>query len=168
MNKDQLNDATAPRSVDQQQSCSASHVAVRALWAGDRFRAYGSLWTYLGAESDADGTARKHSEHSIEMGDRGYGYMADSICTFERDVSVEFVEPNDAVHLHRFVRPFRLQKGKVVEQPANTRKLRRNDRARSTDLAWTLPQEAWLPVEKYLIGRPAYWFNGVVRPNDQV
>jgi len=70
-----------------------------------------------------------------------------------------------SVPLHRFVRPFRLQSGKIVEQQPNTRKLRRNERARSTDLAWTEPQDGWLPVEKYLIGRPAHWFKGVVRPN---
>lgn len=56
------------------------------LTGGDRFMAYGSLWTKLGHD-----TARKHSKESRMLGERGYGYIGDSLCSFERTDEVEFV-----------------------------------------------------------------------------
>lgn len=58
------------------------------LWVGDRFTAYGSLWTRLDHR-----TARQHSERSIQLGPDGGGYMADTICTFTTEEAVVFVPP---------------------------------------------------------------------------
>lgn len=60
------------------------------LWAGDRFRANGALWSKLDHE-----TARKHSMESLQLGVRGAGYMGDPLCSFEAGDSVIFVDPTD-------------------------------------------------------------------------
>lgn len=62
-----------------------------ALWVGDRFTAHGSLWTRLDHR-----TARQHRPESIELGERGAGFLADTICSFEPDEQVEFVPPRPA------------------------------------------------------------------------
>lgn len=56
------------------------------LTSGDRFTAYGALWTKL-----SPSTARKHSTDSLALGAKGYGYVGDSLCTFEQTDLVEFV-----------------------------------------------------------------------------
>ena len=58
------------------------------LYAGDRFSRSGKddLWTKIDP-----GAARRHSDESRSLGDRGYGYYGDAICSFERDDEVEFV-----------------------------------------------------------------------------
>jgi hypothetical protein len=58
------------------------------LWVGDRFTAYDNLWTKLGHD-----TARQHSESGLKLGDRGYGYIADTICSFDKHDAVTFVPP---------------------------------------------------------------------------
>jgi hypothetical protein len=68
-------------------------IEVEQMWVGDRFRAHGSVWTYLGATDEKYATARKHSPESIALNDRGHGYFGDTICTFERKERVEFVAP---------------------------------------------------------------------------
>jgi hypothetical protein len=60
------------------------------LIPGDRFSAFGALWTKLDGS-----TARKHGDESISLRERGFGYRADSICTFERERPVIF-KPVDA------------------------------------------------------------------------
>ncbi len=59
------------------------------LWVGDRFVAYGSLWTCIDRE-----TARKHGSESINLLERGYGYVGDTLCSFEPNSMVNFVPPN--------------------------------------------------------------------------
>lgn len=58
------------------------------LYTGDRFRrsGKGDLWTKIDPDS-----ARLHSDESRALGKRGYGYIGDAICDFERDDEVEFV-----------------------------------------------------------------------------
>lgn len=56
------------------------------LTSGDRFTAYGALWTKLSTS-----TARKHSADGQALGANGYGYVGDSLCTFEPTDRVEFV-----------------------------------------------------------------------------
>lgn len=63
-------------------------VMISKLWVGDRFYAYDKLWTYLGEH-----TARNHRKESIQLGERGYGYIGDTICSFEPDELVRFVPP---------------------------------------------------------------------------
>jgi len=58
------------------------------LCRGDRFRYAGSLWTKVDYNS-----ARKHSGESIALRAIGYGYIGDSICSFEPTDRVEFVAP---------------------------------------------------------------------------
>lgn len=59
-----------------------------ALWAGDRFTAFGSLWTKIGHD-----TARQHSPESVKLGEDGYGYLGDTICSFATSDPVEFDPP---------------------------------------------------------------------------
>lgn len=61
-------------------------VKFEQLWVGDRFRACDSLWTCIGG-----GRARKHSDSSIKLGTRGFGYIGDTVCSFEANDLVEFV-----------------------------------------------------------------------------
>ncbi len=56
------------------------------LCPGDRFIAYDSLWTKIDADA-----ARKHSKESMALGDHGYGYVGDLICSFERNDEVLFL-----------------------------------------------------------------------------
>jgi len=63
------------------------------LWLGDRFimrypenDGKPSLWT----KTDIT-RARKHSEASQKLADRGYGYIGDNNCSFEMTDLVEFV-----------------------------------------------------------------------------
>lgn len=63
------------------------------LWVGDRFAVHGSLWTRL-----SPSTARKHGNESVALGQRGYGYIGDTICSFEADDVVEFVAPRKAMN----------------------------------------------------------------------
>jgi hypothetical protein len=74
-------------------------VRIRQLWVGDRFEVYDSLWTYTGASGDGIwATARKHSPESIALGEKGYGYIGDAICSFRLSYWVRFVpvsNPND-------------------------------------------------------------------------
>lgn len=56
------------------------------LEVGDRFRAVDALWTKVGHE-----TARKHSKASISLGELGYGYIGDALCSFEPTDPVVFV-----------------------------------------------------------------------------
>lgn len=70
------------------------------LEPGDRFSAFGALWTKLSAT-----TARKHSPDSRALGDRGYGYIGDSHCSFMRDGAVVFepvpaARPSDELRCH--------------------------------------------------------------------
>ena len=58
------------------------------LWSGDRFVAFGTLWTKI----DPD-YARKHSKESIALAEQGHGYMGDTVCSFDRDDEVGFVPP---------------------------------------------------------------------------
>ena len=58
------------------------------LWVGDRFTAFGELWTKLDHQ-----TARQHRKESIALGERGCGYLLDTICSFRRDDAVQFVPP---------------------------------------------------------------------------
>lgn len=64
---------------------------ISELWVGDRFRAHGSLWTSLGRDGTGTITARKHSPESQALGARGYGYIGDTICSFEDGEEVEFL-----------------------------------------------------------------------------
>lgn len=66
-------------------------VRVEELMVGDRFRAYGALWTYLGRNARGEATARKHSQESIRGREAGYGYKMDTICCFSPREKVEFV-----------------------------------------------------------------------------
>jgi hypothetical protein len=93
---------------DSKQDASSLHSLVRGqlvslgdLRVGDRFLAYGSLWTYLGNDGRDNLTARKHSPESINLAARGYGYIGDTICSFERSERVEFVAPNAGNAQHR-------------------------------------------------------------------
>ena len=74
------------------------------LWVGDRFNAHGSMWTKLGHD-----TARQHSERAIALRDRGYGYIGDTICSFEPENAVEFVPPTAGVETGA---PAQLEDGK--------------------------------------------------------
>ena len=57
------------------------------LWIGDRFYyAEKTLWTKV-----SNDTARHHSKYSIDLKEKGYGYMADSVCSFNLKDKVEFV-----------------------------------------------------------------------------
>ena len=58
------------------------------LCSGDRFSRSGKddLWTKIDPN-----TARHHSNESRSLRERGYGYIGDGICSFERDEEVEFV-----------------------------------------------------------------------------
>ena len=57
------------------------------LWIGDRFKLSDeSIWTKIGVD-----TARGHSKESIKLKDRGYGYIGDSICSFELTDKIEFI-----------------------------------------------------------------------------
>ncbi len=55
------------------------------LVPGDRFIAFGKLWTKI----DVD-TARGHSTASIDLEAKGYGYIGDVICSFDKRDKVEF------------------------------------------------------------------------------
>jgi hypothetical protein len=68
---------------------SCSVVRFDQLTAGDRFEALGRLWTKI----DCD-VARKHSEASLMRGAKGYGYIGDSLCSFDPQDVVSFVAPN--------------------------------------------------------------------------
>lgn len=59
------------------------------LIAGDRFLAFGKLYTKL---SEHERSARDHSG-SITAGLKGYGYRMDGIYTFESYDEVEYVPP---------------------------------------------------------------------------
>lgn len=59
------------------------------LWTGDRFIAYEALWTKIDPEC-----ARKHSKESMALGERGHGYIGDTICSFDREDEVRFLPPN--------------------------------------------------------------------------
>ncbi len=61
------------------------------LYVGDRFTAFGNLWT----KTECD-QARQHRAEGIALGDSGYGYRADTICSFGRDDEVKFVPPDAA------------------------------------------------------------------------
>jgi hypothetical protein len=64
------------------------------LWVGDRFFLEGSPlvpWTKLGPD-----TAREHSLPSIALAERGFGYLGDTICSFDRDDPVKFQPPASA------------------------------------------------------------------------
>lgn len=64
------------------------NIKFRELTSGDRFYAYGSLWTRI-----QPGTARRHGPESIALKERGYGYIGDGICSFEEDELVKFIPP---------------------------------------------------------------------------
>jgi len=71
------------------------------LMVGDRFEAHGGkLWTKV----DHD-VARKHSKESMAMKDEGYGYIGDSLCSFELSDVVSFIPPNAGIE-----RPMKPQK----------------------------------------------------------
>lgn len=62
-------------------------IEFKELWIADRFKlSNGSLWTKVGND-----TARQHSKESINLKERGYGYLGDAICSFEPEDKVEFV-----------------------------------------------------------------------------
>ena len=56
------------------------------LFIGDRFVFVNTLWTKV--DPDA---ARKHSKSSIALAAKGFGYVGDTICSFERNDKVDFV-----------------------------------------------------------------------------
>lgn len=58
------------------------------LWVGDRFTAYNGLWTKVDWES-----ARHHSNASRALASRGFGYIGDTLCNFEKESLVTFVPP---------------------------------------------------------------------------
>ena len=62
-----------------------------SLWVGDRFNAFGNLWTKIGHD-----TARQHSKASISHGAQGHGFIGDTVCSFEQTDDVEFVAPSAA------------------------------------------------------------------------
>jgi len=55
------------------------------LWVGDRFYVGKRLWTKLDHR-----TARQHSEQSISLNESGYGYIGDTICSFELEDKVNY------------------------------------------------------------------------------
>lgn len=55
------------------------------LWVGDRFYSGKNLWTKLDHR-----TARQHSKQSISLREKGYGYIGDTICSFEPEDKVNF------------------------------------------------------------------------------
>ncbi len=59
------------------------------LWVGDRFTAANGLWTKLDHR-----TARRHSPESIALGERGLGYVGDTICSFDKTDEVIFEAPD--------------------------------------------------------------------------
>ena len=66
-----------------------SEVTFGDLTEGDRFYAFGDLWSKLSRNS-----ARKHGKESISLGGLGYGYVGDPVCFFELHWIVKFVYPN--------------------------------------------------------------------------
>ena len=70
----------------------AEQLVFAGLWVGDRFNAYGHMWTKLG-----HATARQHSPEAIALRERGYGYICDTICSFEPESAVDFVPPAHGV-----------------------------------------------------------------------
>ena len=59
------------------------------LCTGDRFMLGAHLWTKIGPE-----VARQHGQEGLALGERGYGYIGDHICTFLKSDAVQFVPPN--------------------------------------------------------------------------
>ena len=69
-------------------------VRMLELSPGDRF-IYGddnSLWTLLFLDDDGYYVCRKHSDSSIDLKNKGYGYV-DHICDFQATEKVRFVPP---------------------------------------------------------------------------
>lgn len=60
------------------------------LTAGDRFKAHGAVWTKLSG-GRSEGIARKHGEASCQLGLQGFGYIGDSVCSFDSTDPVEFL-----------------------------------------------------------------------------
>jgi len=65
---------------------------VNELTWGDRFRAYGSLWTVTDLSPEWI-VARKHGKESTALGPKGYGYYGDAMCSFKPTEKVVFVPP---------------------------------------------------------------------------
>jgi hypothetical protein len=97
------------------------------LWVGDRFLAFDAIWTKLDIEY-----ARHHTDVSLRLEARGYGYIGDSVCTFENNVPVQFLLPtigvlspaiNNMVNngLSRF---YVASRPSILERPAMWRALR--------------------------------------------
>lgn len=63
-------------------------IQFKDLTNGDRFRFSGNLWTKLDFSS-----ARQHSDQSIILAERGYGYAGDLVCNFALNERIEFVAP---------------------------------------------------------------------------
>jgi Lar family restriction alleviation protein len=80
---------SAPQPVPQAEGMEACKYG--SLWVGDRFTAFGNLWTKLGHN-----TARQHSKASITLGAQGHGYIGDTICSFVQTEEVEFIAPQQA------------------------------------------------------------------------
>lgn len=63
-------------------------IQFKDLTSGDRFRFQGCLWTKLDFSS-----ARQHSDQSIILAERGFGYAGDLVCNFALNERIEFVAP---------------------------------------------------------------------------
>jgi hypothetical protein len=73
---------------DSIHAVNAATVQFSELTHGDRVLCHGALWTKIDQSY-----ARKHGDESIALGKRGYGYIGDSFCSFEQNISVVFVSP---------------------------------------------------------------------------
>lgn len=70
-------------------SCDSA-VLFSELWIGDRFdQGDGMLWTKV-----SHNTARQHSLKSVSLHEKGYGYVGDTVCSFEEIDPVFFIPPN--------------------------------------------------------------------------
>ena len=65
-------------------------VKFEELHLGDRFTAHNALWTKIDC-----GIARKHSKESRALGNHGFGYLGDTILSFERAEKVVFQAPTN-------------------------------------------------------------------------
>lgn len=74
-----------------------SRMIFSELHPGDRFVAYKNLYTKLDHQK-----ARKHSQESSDLLDKGYGYIGDPIVSFDPNEQVRFVP---AVYPYRGFKP---------------------------------------------------------------
>jgi hypothetical protein len=65
-------------------------VKFEELYLGDRFTAHDALWTKIDWH-----IARKHSKESRALRNDGFGYLGDTIVTFDRAEEVVFEAPTN-------------------------------------------------------------------------